>query len=104
MTLKIGKPWAKFVVPSSGSTYQQYSLVFSLQPAFFADDAVGGEVGLQALDDQFFAGAVGLGDEVELAFEFVADAAFEIVSQQRAGFAGDVDCGFQYLSHVVSLP
>ena len=63
--------------------------------AFFGHDAVGREVGAQALDDQAFAGAVGLGDEVEIALQFEGDAAFEVVGEQGARFARDLDCGFE---------
>ena len=63
--------------------------------AFFGHDAVRGKVGAQALDDQLFAGAVGLGHQVEIALELEGDAALEIVGQQRAGFARDLHRGFQ---------
>jgi hypothetical protein len=63
--------------------------------ALFGHYAVRGEVGAQAFDDQFLTGAIGFGDEVEIALEFEGDPAFEIVGQQRAGFARDFDGSFQ---------
>jgi len=69
------------------------------QAAFFAEDGVGGEVVAEALDDELFAGAVGLGDEIVIAFQVERNAAFEVVRQQGARFAGDLRGGFQVASH-----
>src|ERR1035441_1055653 len=43
VTLNIGKPCAKFVVPSSGSTYQRYSEAFSCPPPSSATMACDGK-------------------------------------------------------------
>ena len=63
--------------------------------AFFGDDAVGREVRAQPLDHELFAGAVGFGDEIEIAFQLEGDAALEEVRQQRAAFAGDFNGCFE---------
>ena len=70
--------------------------------ALFGDDAVRGEVGAQAFHDQLFAGAVGLGHQVEIALEFEGDAALEVVGQQRAGFARDLH-GCLQIRHALGL-
>ena len=50
-----------------------------LPAAFFGDDRMRWEMGLQALDDQLFAGAIGFGDQVEIALQLEADAPFEVI-------------------------
>ena len=90
-----GKPCAKLVVPSSGSTYQRYSDAAVVPPPSSATIACVGKVRAQALDDQLFRGAVGFGDEVVIAFQFETDAALEVIGEQRAGFARDLHGSFQ---------
>ena len=91
----MGKPWAKLVVPSSGSTYQRYSEGLSWPPPSSATIAVGGEVRAQALHHQLLGGAVGFRHQVEFALQFEGDAALEVVRQQGARLARDFDGGFQ---------
>ncbi len=52
--------------------------------AFFGEDAVVGEVRVDALDDEFFDGAVGVGDPI--VFGFFAD--LEVVGEVEAEEAG----------------
>ena len=56
--------------------------------AFFGHDGMRREVLLQVLDDELFAGAIGFGDEIKIAFELEADAA-EVVQEQGSGFTRD---------------
>ena len=70
--------------------------------AFFGHDAVRGKVGAEAFDDQLFAGAVGLGHEVEIAFQLEGHAPFEIVGQQGARLARDLHGCFQ-VRHALGL-
>jgi hypothetical protein len=57
--------------------------------ALFGHDAVRGEVGAQPFDDQLFAGAIGLGHQVEIAFELEGDPALKIIGQQGTRLARD---------------
>ena len=59
--------------------------------AFLRHDSVSREVSTQALHHQFFAGPVGFGHEVEIAFQFEGDAPLKIMGQQSAGFARNLD-------------
>jgi len=52
------------------------------------------KVSLQALDDEFFAGAVGFGNQVEIALQLETDVAFQIVRDQRTRFASDIGGSF----------
>ena len=70
--------------------------------ALFGHDAVRGKVGAQALDDQLFAGAIGLGHQVEIALQLEGDAALEIVGQQGARLARDLHCCLQ-VRHALGL-
>ena len=63
--------------------------------ALFRHDAVRGKVRAQPLHHQLLGGAVGLRHQVEIALEFEGDAALEVVGQQRAGLARDLDGGLQ---------
>src|SRR5580698_6937018 len=91
-TQKTGKPWAKLVVPSSGSTYQRVAASVQ-QAAFFAEDVVRRPVFTQALADEGFGLAVGDGDQVGFALVFDGYVAMEILHEQGAGFAGNLRGG-----------
>jgi hypothetical protein len=64
-------------------------LVESRAGALFAVDAVLGEGGGEAVEDELFAGAVGLGNEIDIGFVFGSHAACVEVAEQCAGFEGD---------------
>ena len=64
--------------------------------ALLSHDAVIGEARFELLDDQLFRGPVGLGQQIEFAFQLKAlllrgDDAFEVVAQQRAGLLRDLN-------------
>ena len=84
---KCGKPWAKLVVPSSGSTYQRNSLLQPVARALFAVDAVFGKRLGQPRADQLLHGAVGHRHQVHVAFVLGGHALGEELPQARACFA-----------------
>ncbi len=65
-----------------------------------------GEGGLEALDDEGFAGAVGFGDEIDVALVLGGDALFVEAAEQGSGLAGDAfgDVGEFELLHNVAHP
>ncbi len=67
--------------------------------SLFAVDAVFGERRAEALADKSFAGAVGFGDEVDVAFVLGAHAAMIEVAQQSAGLARDGFRGGKKFGH-----
>lgn len=67
--------------------------------AFLGDDGVMGVVGAKAFDDELFGSPVSFGDEVEFAFEFEGDAAFEEIGEQGTSLAGDFGSSFQIGRH-----
>jgi hypothetical protein len=62
---------------------------------FLPDDTVGGEMFTDALDDQLFRSAIGLGDYIDRAYAllFGFDAAGKILHEQSASPAGNFSCG-----------
>ena len=88
-TQNCGKPWAKLVVPSSGSTYQRNSPVEAFAGSLFAVDAVVGKGLAETRADQLLDGAVGHGDQVDVALVLGFDALGQKFAQARAGLAGD---------------
>src|ERR1039458_3149488 len=67
--------------------------------ALFAKNRVRGEKRAEALDDERFAGAIGLCDEVVLILQLILNATMVEAGQKGAGFASDVAGGFQKLGH-----
>src|SRR5690242_13236710 len=63
--------------------------------AFFGHDSVRGKMRPQPLDHEFLAGAIGFGDEVEIALQLEAHAALEEVGEQRSGLARDLHRGLE---------
>jgi hypothetical protein len=62
--------------------------------SLFAVDAVRGKGGGEARDDELFAGAVGFGDEVNVALVLGADASMVEGAEKLAGLARDgLGCG-----------
>ena len=62
--------------------------------SLFTKDAVVRKNFVQALNDEFFRRAVSLGDEIDIALVFGGDAPPLKITQQRAGFFGNLrGCG-----------
>jgi hypothetical protein len=64
--------------------------------AFLGHDAMRREVRAEALDDEFFRGAISFGDQVELALAFEGDAALVVIGHQRARLARNLYRFFEY--------
>src|ERR1035438_4079429 len=95
-TQNCGKPWAKLVVPSSGSTYQRNSpssrsrvpsSPFALP--FFAVDSMLRKGRSEPLADQLLRGAVGHRNQVHIALVLGGDALGEKRAQYDSGLAGN---------------
>ena len=56
---------------------------------------------MQALHDKPLGGAVGIGDQVELALQFVTNATLEIGRQECAGLACNIDSCFEVRGRVL---
>ena len=67
--------------------------VEALAGSLFAVDAVLGKGRAQPAADESFAGAVGFGDQVDVALVLGAHATVVEVAQQGSGLAGDGFCG-----------
>ena len=71
---------------------------------FFAEDAVIGERGAEAIDDQGLAGAVGFGNEIDVALVLGCHALTIKLAEQGPGFTRDVFCYFEECLHATILP
>src|SRR5450432_1545395 len=67
-------------------------VVDAVASSLFAVDAVAGKVLVEALDDEAFAGAVGLGDEVYFTFVFGGDRAVVELANECAGLDCNLSC------------
>ena len=75
LTQNLSSPWAKFVVPSRGSTYPRELVPCVEAAALLRNDRVGWETRPDAVDDKTLRGTIGRSDCVEAALVLDADAA-----------------------------
>ena len=69
-TQKTGKPWEKFVVPSSGSTYQRYSRSRATRVPSSPKMPCCGKMRAQFADNELLRRPIGFGDNVDVALVF----------------------------------
>jgi hypothetical protein len=69
--------------------------------AFLGYDSMLGKLLAEAIDNKFFTGAIGGGDQIIVAFQLERHASMG--HQDLAGFARDLNRGVQIMCHILSL-
>lgn len=75
-----------------------------LSASFFRHYAVGGELCAQTLDYEALRGAIGLGYEVELAFQLPSRPAMRVLTQECSGFTANFDSCLDERSQAIRSP
>jgi len=86
--------------PSSDEEVGKAIAAWGRHPQLVVGISLGNETVLgKRFDFESLGGAIGLRNQVVIAFQFEANLALQVVGQQSAGLAGDLHCRFEIRGH-----